>query len=220
MSQIRRLDVPEGRANLRSVIMLGNVVRSLGDRGTCRVVSILARTGIPPATWPLCEVLAAAASAAAFALRMLPLAVGLFIAHGFFDYLDGATRRRGLSDPPEDGARAERIHALADKLSETMIFLGMAFGQFAPWTLAMAAMATSLAATWTGFVAVRTAGVPRSRSLFDRTDRMLLLLFSLLVCQAVAGLSGVVAMNCITIGQRLALVFSSVTGKEGADERA
>ena len=187
------------------IVMLGNVVKNAGDRSMSAVVSLLARMGMRPATCHVCEVLSAAASATALYLHAPPLAVAFFIVHGFFDYLDGALRRKDPSLTTDDAAHAERNHALADKSSEVAIFLGIALGQYAAWWLAAAALAASIAATCTGFVMLGAAGVPRSRTVFDRTDRVLLLLAFLLLDRTPILLCLIVVMDCTTIVQRLTI---------------
>jgi phosphatidylglycerophosphate synthase len=137
------------------------------------------------------------------ALHLRPLALALFVAHGFFDYLDGALRRTVPSLATDSPTRAERSHAVADKLSEGAIFLGIALGQYAAWWLAAAAMVASVAATCVGFVVLRATGIPRSRAFFDRTDRVLMLLAFLLFPQTPSFLCLAVVMDCTTVIQRL-----------------
>ena len=190
--------------------MLGNTVRSTGDRAVAVVVSTMARSGMRPATCHLCEVLSAAASASALFLHMQATALALFVMHGFFDYLDGALRRKNPSLATGTPARAERSHALADKAAEVAVFLGIALGHYAAWWLAIAAMSASLAATWVGFVMLDAAGVPRSRTAFDRTDRMLVLLAFLAVTPSPILLRLVIGMACTTIIQRLTFPLARV----------
>ena len=105
------IDRPTDRGNQRAcgeIIVLGNIVRNAGDRVVPSVVSVLSRAGMRPASCHVCEVLSAAASAAALVLHMRPLALAFFLVHGFFDYLDGALRR---SDP----SLATDIPALAER---------------------------------------------------------------------------------------------------------
>jgi phosphatidylglycerophosphate synthase len=183
--------------------MLGNVVRNIGDRAASALISRLARVGMRPGTCNVCEVIAAVCSGAALACKYPGPALILFVLHGFFDYLDGALRRSGVPAVSNDVLRAERDHALADKAAELALLLGIAIGEWAPWGLVMAAMVSSLVATLTGFWACRARGIPRDRSVFDRTDRMLVLFGCLLLRQIMFGLYAIVIMNCIIIVQRL-----------------
>ena len=184
--------------------MLGNIVRNSGDRIVRSAVSALSRAGMRPASCHVCEVLSATASAAALVLHMRPLALAFFLVHGFFDYLDGALQRSDPSSATDSPALADRNHALADKLSEVAIFVGIALGQYAAWWLAAAAAITSIAATCIGFAVQGRTGVPRSRSVFDRTDRVMVLLAFLLV-QTPVLLCLIVVMDCTTIILRLAI---------------
>ena len=114
-------------------------------------------------------------------------------------------RRRGPSPSPEDAARAERNHALADKLAEAAIFLGIGLGQYAAWWLVITVWLTSVAATGVGFVMLHAAGIPRGLALFDRTDRMLALLAFLLL--AFLSAAPPLALLCVMIAMDLATVI-------------
>lgn len=186
-----------------AVIMLGNMVRAAGDRSISLVVLRLARAGMRPANCHACEVLAATASATALFFHLRLAAVALFLTHGFFDYLDGALRRYDSSLAADNPTHAERSHAVADKIAEIALFLGIALGQYTAWWLPIAAVLTSMVVTCVGFVMLVAVSVPRSFALFDRTDRMLVLLAFLAVSPSPALLYLIIGMNCATIIWRL-----------------
>ncbi len=190
--------------------MLGSAVRNLGDRVASSVVSMLARAGMRPAGCHACELAAAVATAVALCAHVRPLALVFFVLHGFFDYLDGALRRRSPWSAIDSPGHAETTHALADKLCEVAIFSGIAIGGYAAWWVVSAAMGASVAATCTGFAVRRLAGVPRERCVFDRSDRMFVLLIFLAVMPSSVLLVVVCAMDCVTIIQR---VVSAVVGR-------
>jgi phosphatidylglycerophosphate synthase len=183
--------------------MLGNVVRKTGDRAASVLILKLVRMGMCPKICHACEVLMALGSGVMLAAKLPVSATIFFLFHGLFDYLDGALRRAGAPTGSGTILQAKASHALADKAAELLLFFGIAIGKWAPWDVVIAALGTSLVATITGFWVCETTGMPRARSLFDRTDKMLLLFGCLLIRWAVIGVYAIVVMNCVIIVQRL-----------------
>ena len=155
--------------------MLGESVVRLSDAIFLPVTRALAGRKVGPAAAHALELASALASGACLALGWKWAGVGLLAAHGFFDYLDGGLRR-AADDPDRDGLSAIRRHVLVDKASDMSLCMLLACGGLVPWWLAIAAGLSSVIVSAVGMRGHRTNAVRRETSLFDRSDRVLILL--------------------------------------------
>lgn len=182
--------------------MLGESLKRIADTPLRGAVARAASMGVRPEFALVSQVLCGAVSGVAFALRSSTVGLAFFLLHGLFDYLDGALRRTGRASTWLDGRAAENAHAASDKASELFLFAGLAAGGWSPWWLAALAALASVGATLAGIWLRDRRKISRRQALFDRSDRMLLLLVSLVTGAPSLGLAATVALSAVVLLQR------------------
>jgi phosphatidylglycerophosphate synthase len=187
--------------------MLGKLVRKAGDRAFRPINAGLARAGVK-SQWVYALALASAAASGVMFLGGRRWAgLVLLVLHGILDYLDGGLRRaRGQGDQRARWLGMD-AHAVVDKVSEVILFAGLAGGGWVGWPLAIGAGISSLAVTVVGGSARRWAGVDPSRALFDRADRLFVLLLAGVFRAFDTALGLVCAMNGVILLQRAVQVL-------------
>jgi phosphatidylglycerophosphate synthase len=156
--------------------MLGNYCRNLGNYICRGLTPRLARLGMRPWMMNLCSVASAVGSGYFFfSHNIFPALLFLFL-NAVFDYMDGGISRALLSIGKVSSRYRPLFHVLSDKLSEIAIFLGMIAGKIVRWDLGLLAITTCLILTLFGRWAQHKGTFNLERSLFDRTDRFVVLL--------------------------------------------
>jgi len=181
--------------------MLGGLIVETGDRLFRPVNTALMKAEAKPFAMNVAELAAAAACGVCFARRQLLPAVSLLLIHGMFDYLDGGIRR-SIQKSGENVRSTVFTHVAVDKISDMLLFLSLGWGRFVPWWLGIAACISTVAVSLCGLWGERRRGLQLSYCLFDRSDKIIVLLllspFSLLKL----GVFASVAMNATVIAQR------------------
>lgn len=182
--------------------MLGRSVIRVADQFLAPANRRLARAGVTPPLVNGLEFASGIACGACFAQSRVAPAVVLLVLHGFFDYLDGGLQRAA----PEVGQRLARLpfmHTITDKLSDVLLFLSLALGGWVAWGLGIAASAATVAASLLGWWGQQRQRLQRETCLFDRSDRILVLLvlspFRLFTTAVLA----TVIMNLAVVAQRM-----------------
>lgn len=156
--------------------MLSNYCRNLGDY-VCRwLTPRLARFGMQPWMMNLCAVASAVGSGYSFFSHNILPALLFLSLNAVFDYMDGGISRELLSLGKQPSRYHTLFHVLSDKLSEVAIFLGMITGKLVRWDLGLLAITTCLILTLLGRWVRHKGLFNLERSLFDRTDRFIVLL--------------------------------------------
>jgi hypothetical protein len=156
--------------------MLGNYCRSLGNYLCRDTVLRLAHLEVRSWMMNLPEVLSALACGYFFFSQNLALAMICLFLNGVFDYLDGGISRARLALGKPLQNAGTTLHILADKISEVVIFSGMIAGKYAHGYLGMLAIMTCLLLTITGLWLQHKNWFDLEDSLFDRADRLIVLL--------------------------------------------
>jgi hypothetical protein len=183
--------------------MIGDLCRRIGDRLFSPVNTACARWGVRKGEINALCLATGVLSGAFYALALAPGGWILLVCHGFFDYLDGGTRRTGLRNQQEPRIFGLDTHVAVDKLGEVAVFSGLAFGGIAsPW-LAVAALGSSLIVTAYGRLLSRRGQAYPEHSIFDRADRVLAILIIGPLAGYEVSLIAVVLMNGVIIGQRV-----------------
>lgn len=176
--------------------MLGHWVRRAGDRVFRSANIRLARAGVG-SKWVYTLALASAAACGlAFAQGFRRVGLAMLVLHGFFDYLDGGLRRARAESGPRARWMGMDAHAAVDKVSEIVLFAGLAGGKWTGWPLAVSAAGSSVVLTLVGGGAKRWLGVDPQRVLFDRSDR----LFVVLIAGALGAFDVASALVCVING--------------------
>jgi len=191
--------------------MIGDLVRKAGDRLFAPVNAGASWFGITKTGINLLELAAGCAVGLAFATSLAGAGWLLLLCHGFLDYLDGGTRRTGLRSGWELRPLGIDTHVAVDKISEVAMFAGMTAGSLAPFWLALAALAGSLAGTIFGQLLLRRGLSGLEHTIFDRADRIIGILAIAPLLGYSAALAASCAMSGITIFQR-AHEFRTGTG--------
>jgi hypothetical protein len=130
----------------------------------------------------------------------------LFFNH-FFDYMDsGVDRaRRFLHKRP---FRYRKIfHITTDKLSEIILFSGLALGRYIQWKHSIFAISTCILITLVGRWVNYKRVFDLDRSLFDRADRFFVIFISIWIGYNIFGVILISLMNVVGIIQRLIALF-------------
>lgn len=185
--------------------MLGSLVCRLGDRLLGPVNRAAGRRRVGPSAVNAMELTAAGAAGVCFALQLRWPAIGLLALHGGFDYLEGGIRRARGSGAAAGSAWR---HATVDKVSDVLLLAAMAWGGFVWWWLALPAAFSAVAVTGLGLWLRRRAPRLRARTLFDRADRLVLLLLATAAGRIPWGICLLLAMNVLTIAHRVGLLWT------------
>ena len=193
--------------------MLGDAVIRLGDRFLSRANRRLANAGASPHLMNGLEMLSALACGVCFAQHQIPGAVILLVVHGCFDYLDGGLRRAA----PWQGKRTVLepfLHTIADKVSDAVLFFSLAWGGLVPWWLGVTATLATVSVSLLGWWAHNRRGIAREACLFDRSDRLLVLVFLTPLSLFVPAVLATVFMNAVIFGQRIHAIIYARSGAE------
>jgi len=181
--------------------VLGGVVVRLGDRLLGRVNRWLARAGVPPLLLNGLEFLSAIGCGACLAQRRLAPAIALLAVHGVCDYLDGGLQRAApVAHAPS--VSAPFLHAVGDKLSDLFLYLALGWGGWVAWWLAVAAAFASVAATAVGWWGESRRQLKRDACLFDRSDRIVVLLVLAPCARFAPAALAAVLMSLVDLAQR------------------
>ena len=187
--------------------MLGNYCRDLGDYFSQKFSLALARFGAQTWIINLCAIVCAVGSSYFFISHNLYLALFMLFLNHAFDYMDGSIDRAKKYLGINSFRYRTIFHVLSDKLSEIIIFLGMIFGGYIRWELGLIGIVTCLILTMLGRWVYRKTVFDLSQSLFDRSDRLFVILLLCLMRQYNFALILVSIMNVIGIIQRLIALF-------------
>jgi len=176
--------------------MLGTLIVRGGDRALAGANQRLRRLGMRPYMANACELIAAGAAAALFAWGLPDAGLAAIVVHGWFDYLDGALSRAGAA------GGSMRRHACVDKACEALIFTGAAAGGLMSGWLVLAVVAASILGTWLGLRATARHGPARQGALFDRSDRIIVLVMVGAVLNVNLAAWAVLTMSLLVCGQR------------------
>jgi phosphatidylglycerophosphate synthase len=182
--------------------VIGTLVKAFGDRFFSPVNTRCAKSGITKIQINLLAIATGCASGIAYAAAWAQVGWALLVVHGFLDYFDGGTRRTGVRSMQEFRFFGWDTHVVADKAGEVAIFAGLAIGGIvSPW-LALLALASSLGVTIFGQILQKQEKIDLERSLFERADRILvILILGFLVNYSIA-LIVVCGMNAVLFVQR------------------
>jgi phosphatidylglycerophosphate synthase len=167
----------------------------------------MARSGMQPWMMNLCAVASAFASGYFFFSHNILLALLCLFFHGVFDYMDGGISRALLSLGKRTSRYGTSFHVWADKLSEVAIFSGMIAGNIVRWDLGLLAIATCLILTLFGRWVQHKGLFNLDRSLFDRTDRLVVLLLFCSLSRFQLAVIMVSVLNIVELIQRLYASF-------------
>ena len=190
--------------------MLGNLVRKIGDNLFQHTNASLVRAGAKPEWAYTLSLASAAAASIAFVSRWLWVGLILLVFHGTFDYLDGGLRRASGQGNQRPKWWRMDAHALVDKASEVILIAGLIGGKWAGWPLGIAAAMSSIVVTVVGMSAKRWFDIDPGRVLFDRTDRLLVLLLAGMMGAFNIALALVCLMNGIILFQRVVYILLAV----------
>lgn len=181
--------------------MLGNTVCCLGDKLLAPLNRAASRIGIGPLFANAMELIAAVGAAICFVLRLRWPAVALLAVHGAFDYFEGGLRR--ATGGGAVSAASVWRHAIVDKVSDVVLLIAIGWGGFAGRWLAIATAASAVAVTGLGLWLYGRVPLLRERVLFDRADRVILLLWAAAAGWLSWALWLVLAMNILAFAHRL-----------------
>lgn len=187
--------------------MLGHWVRRVGDWMFRRTNVQLAHAGVGSRLVYVLALASAVACGMAFAQRFLWAGLTLLVLHGFFDYLDGGLRRVRAEHCPRPRWLGMDAHAVVDKVSEVMFFAGLAVGKWAGWPLALGAASSSVVLTLVGSGAKKWLGVDPQRALFDRSDRLFVMLMAGTFGAFDVALALVCVLNGVVLLQRAGYIL-------------
>jgi phosphatidylglycerophosphate synthase len=148
------------------------------------------------------ELASAVACSVCFAQRMVPAAVLLLLIHGMFDYLDGGLRRAAVRVGREF-APAPFLHTVTDKLSDVFLYLSLAWGGWIGWWLGATASVVAVAVSVLGWWGQRRRVKRREDCLFDRSDRILVLLVLFPCSLFVPAVATTFLMNLAVLVERI-----------------
>jgi hypothetical protein len=121
--------------------------------------------------------------------------------------MDGGISRALLSLGKRTSRYGTSFHVWADKLSEVAIFSGMIAGNIVRWDLGLLAIATCLILTLFGRWVQHKGLFNLDRSLFDRTDRLVVLLLFCSLGRFQLAVIMVSVLNIVELIQRLYASF-------------
>jgi phosphatidylglycerophosphate synthase len=182
--------------------VLGPTIVRTGDRLLGSVNRRLASYGVPPWWMNSLEFASAVVCGVCLAQRMVPAGVLLLVIHGMFDYLDGGLRRAAVRGGRQF-APAPFLHTVADKLSDVFLYLSLAWGGWIGWWLGAAASVVTVAVSTVGWWGQRRRGKRREDCLFDRSDRILVLLVFFPCSLFVPAVATTFLMNLAVLGERI-----------------
>lgn len=176
-----------------------------------KVGILFSSTGLSPNTLSLIGFIITIISSIIFGINSLHLdptinfsAIGslFLLAGGFFDVIDGSVAKI----TKRTSRKGSFLDSILDKISETMIFLGIAIGEFANPILCLIAVSSSLLVSYTRSRA-ETLGIDLSGiGLGERAERILILAIMGLLPFSYSleyGVIIVVGISIITIIQRI-----------------
>jgi phosphatidylglycerophosphate synthase len=182
--------------------MLGRFVLAVGDRLLKRPNRWLARAGVTSQVMHGLELASALACAGCLAEGLILPAIALLALHGLFDYLDGGIRRAAMPPGPAT-IQFPYLHAVVDKISDSVLFLALAWNGSIGWGLSLAALSATFAATVLGFWGQAKWRLRREACMFDRSDRILLLLILSPFSLFMPAVLGATAMSLVVVAERV-----------------
>ena len=186
--------------------MLGSIIVQTGDGLLGSVNRRLASYGVPPGLMNGLEFASAVACGVCLAQRMVPAALLLLLIHGLFDYLDGGLRRAAVHTGRRF-APAPLRHTVIDKLSDVFLYLSLAWGGWTGWWLAATASVMTVAVSVVGWWGQRRRVKQREDCLFDRSDRILVLLVLFPCSLFVPAVITTFLMNLAVLAERVRSLF-------------
>ncbi len=182
--------------------MLGPILVQTGDRLLNSVNRRLVNYGVVPGWMNSLEFASAVACSVCLAQRAVPAAVMLLLIHGVFDYLDGGLRRAAVRLGREF-APAPFLHTVTDKLSDVFLYLSLAWGGWIWWWLGATASVVTVAASAVGWWGQQRRVKRREDCLFDRSDRILVLLVLFPCSLFVPAVTAAFLMNLAVLVERI-----------------
>lgn len=156
--------------------MLGNYCRKLGDYVCRRQTQLLVNLGVQSWVANLCAVVSAFASAYFFYYHNVLPALLFLVLNGVFDYMDGAISRTSPATVKISPRYKVIFHVFSDKLSDVLIFSGMVSGKLVSLQMGVFVIISGLTLTILGRWLQHEGLFTLERSLFDRTDQLVVLL--------------------------------------------
>lgn len=181
-----------------------NKLRQAMNPGLNRIGSLFASTGMSPGFWTALSLILAASSGLTYMSVMflgsnwyLSSMAGsiLLLISGFFDLVDGCVARV----TKQTSKKGAYLDSVFDKISESIIFIGLAIGGLANPVISLIALSISLLVSYTRakseVVGVELKGV----GIGERAERLLLIgILGLIPLEGI--LQGAVILVCILAG--------------------
>lgn len=181
-----------------------NKLRQAMNPGLNRIGSLFASTGMSPGFWTALSLILAASSGLTYMSAMflgsnwyLSSMAGsiLLLISGFFDLVDGCVARV----TKQTSKKGAYLDSVFDKISESIIFIGLAIGGLANPVISLIALSISLLVSYTRakseVVGVELKGV----GIGERAERLLLIgILGLIPLEGI--LQGAVILVCILAG--------------------
>ena len=181
-----------------------NKLRQAMNPGLNRIGCLFASTGMSPGFWTALSIILAASSGLTYMSAMflgsnwyLSSMAGsiLLLISGFFDLVDGCVARV----TKQTSKKGAYLDSVFDKISESIIFIGLAIGGLANPVISLIALSISLLVSYTRakseVVGVELKGV----GIGERAERLLLIgILGLIPLEGI--LQGAVILVCILAG--------------------
>jgi archaetidylinositol phosphate synthase len=181
-----------------------NKLRQAMNPGLIRIGCLFASTGMSPGFWTALSLILAASSGLTYMSAMflgsnwyLSSMAGsiLLLISGFFDLVDGCVARV----TKQTSKKGAYLDSVFDKISESIIFIGLAIGGLANPVISLIALSISLLVSYTRakseVVGVELKGV----GIGERAERLLLIgILGLIPLEGI--LQGAVILVCILAG--------------------
>jgi len=193
--------------------MLSNYCRDLGDALLQKLNLYLARLGAQTWMMNIFGIVSIVGSVYFLIKYKVIIALILLCINHVFDYMDSGIDR-ARRDFGKHSFRYRRIfHITTDKLSEIIFFSGLALGGYVYWKHALLAISTCLAITIVGRWVNYKRVFDLNQSLFDRADRLFVLLGFIWTGYNILGTVLISLMNIAGIIQRLIALLRVKTPK-------
>jgi archaetidylinositol phosphate synthase len=181
-----------------------NKLRQAMNPGLNRIGCLFASTGMSPGFWTALSLILAAASGLTYMSAMflgsnwyLSSMAGsiLLLISGFFDIVDGCVARV----TKQSSKKGAYLDSVFDKISESIIFIGLAIGGLANPVISLVALSISLLVSYTRAKSEAVGVELKGVGIGERAERLLLIgILGLIPLEGI--LQGAVILVCILAG--------------------
>ena len=181
-----------------------NKLRQAMNPGLDRIGCLFASTGMSPSVWTALSLILAASSGLTYMSAMflgsnwyLSSMFGsiLLLISGFFDIVDGCVARV----TKQTSKKGAYLDSVFDKISESIIFIGLAIGGLANPVISLIALSISLLVSYTRAKSEAVGVELKGVGIGERAERLLLIgILGLIPLEGI--LQGAVILVCILAG--------------------